>query len=104
MRKQKNISFLILNLLILLFYPEIVKLAHEHHDQPICCKNGDISSFITEEQACPVCDFQFVSFIASQPDQIKVSISHLGVIETKIPERVSISELFYFSLRAPPLV
>jgi hypothetical protein len=104
MFKQKKIAFLILNLLILLFYPGIVKLVHEHHDQPICCQNRDISSFISEQESCPVCDFQFVSFIATQPNQVKVSFSHLALIDTKIPERDSISELFYFSLRAPPIV
>ena len=104
MLKQKNISFLILNLLILLFYPGIIQLAHEHHEHHICCQHADVSSFITEEEACPVCDFQFVSFIGIQPDQVKISFSHLAVTDTKIPERVSISLLIYFSLRAPPQV
>ncbi len=104
MPKQKNISFLIFTLLILLFYPGIIQLVHEHHHPHICCQDDTISSFITEEEACPVCDFQFVSFIATQSSQVKVSISHVAVIATKIPEKVSISELFYFSLRAPPKV
>jgi hypothetical protein len=105
MRKQKNISFLILNLLILLFYPGIVQLVHKHHhEEHICCQHVDISSFTTEEDPCPVCDFQFVSFIGTQPDHVKVSFSPLAVIDTKIPEKASFSELFYFSLRAPPKV
>jgi len=105
MRKQKNISFLVLNLLFLLFYPGIVQLVHKHHhEQHICCQHLDISSFIVDEEACPVCDFQFVSFIGTQPNQVKVSFSQLAVIDTKIPEKASISELFYFSLRAPPQI
>jgi hypothetical protein len=104
MRKPKNISFLVLTLLILLFYPGIIKLVHVHESTHFCGSEGKGSFFIPEEEACPLCDFQFVSFIATQPDQVKVSFSHIAVNETKIPEKVSLSELFYFSLRAPPTV
>jgi len=102
MRKQKNISFPVLTLLFLIFYPGIIKLAHVHHNPNYSSEQGERSVFSQTDEPCAVCDFQFVNFIGSLSELSNVNIQEIVVADNSIPGSSYIRYLTYFSLRAPP--
>jgi hypothetical protein len=104
MCKHKNISLLILAFLALIFYPGVIKLLHVHERLNYIVDQEKGSFFIPKEDSCPVCDFQFVSFITTFSDQVMIYQGNVVDIDSKIPESYGIQYLIYFSLRAPPII
>lgn len=54
-------------------YQSIHTFSHEHHKESLCCdaqhevqKKTTNQPFITENENCPVCDFDFVVFIPAE--------------------------------------
>jgi hypothetical protein len=103
MFKQNKLSLLILIHLLLLWYPQMIKSVHVHHDEHVCCHHDHGVSFDTPEDPCPVCDFEFVSFIENSPTRLQVVLPGSQVIDFPSPENPNSFQLFYFSLRAPPV-
>jgi hypothetical protein len=101
-RKQKNISFLILFLLTLVFYPGIIQLVHVHSNLHVSIEQGEHSTFIPEQETCAVCDFQFVSFIGNTSEILIANLEHIDVTDSIIPPIFHVRHLTFFSLRAPP--
>jgi hypothetical protein len=102
MYKQNNISFLVLILLALLCYPGFVKSVHVHEHQHFRSGHTDLASFGQQNEPCPVCDFEFVSFISIRTEQLAVSLQELitaNIADSEIPQ---LPHPVYYSLRAPP--
>ncbi len=103
MFKQNKLSFLILIHLLLLGYPQMVKSSHVHHNEHVCCNHDHGISVDTTEELCPVCDFEFVSFIETSPTRLQVTLPKIQDIDFPALEIIYPYQLFYFSLRAPPV-
>jgi hypothetical protein len=102
MNKSKQPSYITLILTILIAYPGIVKSFHTHHD-PIT--NGSYScatEYHPQEKPCPVCDFEFVSFISEPPVHIDYFPYSFSIVNLEKTEEAFLEFPDYFSLRAPP--
>lgn len=103
MYKKNNISFLVLALPAFLLYPDLIKLAHVHHHSSATYTFSGEIALNQQEEPCPVCTFEFVSFISDQKIEFTFRLPQIAATnsrETEIPE---IPATIYFSLRAPPL-
>ncbi|HCY41913.1 MAG TPA: hypothetical protein DHV48_11250 [Prolixibacteraceae bacterium] len=103
MFRQNKLSILILLHLLLLWYPQMIKSVHVHHEEDSCCHHNHGVSFDIPEEVCPVCDFEFVSFV--QPASTQFS-AYLPIVQALIiPENtdVYIQPHFRLSLRGPPV-
>lgn len=103
MLKQNRLPFLLLIHLLLLWYPQIIKSVHVHHNEPVCCLHDHGVSFDAPEILCPVCDFEFISFIGAIPTRLNACLPEIQVADLPVPESAYQHLLFYFSLRAPPI-
>lgn len=103
MLKHNRLLFLVLIHLLLLWYPQMIKSVHVHHNEHLCCLDDHGVSFDTPEAPCPICNFEFVSFIETIPTRLKVCLPEIQEINLPAPEITYSQLLFYFSLRAPPI-
>lgn len=103
MFKQNKLYLLILVHLLLLWYPQMVKSLHVHHHEQVCCHYDHGVSFDMPENPCPICDFEFVSFIGNSPTPLQVSLPEIKLIDLPVREAIFTNHLFYFSHRAPPI-
>lgn len=103
MFKKNKLYLLILVHLLLLWYPQMVKLLHVHQHEQVCCHFTHGVSFDLPENSCPICDFEFVSFIENLPTQLNVSLPEIKLVVIPVRESIYTNHLFYFSLRAPPI-
>lgn len=103
MKQKLQISFLAMVLTMLLFFPGAVKMLHTHHGD--AGKNLSCTGFSSVNQTkepCPVCDFEFVSFISEAEthiDYFPLVFNRVEAFETSQPV---LEFTRYFSLRAPP--
>ncbi len=103
MFKQNKLYILILFHLLLLWYPQMVKSLHVHHNEEVCCHHDHGVSFDTAEEPCPGCNFEFVSFIGNSNTRLQVRLPEIKLIDLPVLEAIYTNQLFYFSLRAPPI-
>ena len=103
MFKQYKLHFLILIHLLLLWYPQMIKSVHVHPNEHVCRLDDHGVSFVTSEDPCPVCDFEFVSFVETTPTRLQVCLPEIQVSDAPVAESAYPHLLFYFSLRAPPI-
>lgn len=103
MFKQIKLPILILIHLLLLWYPQMVKSLHVHHNEEVCCHHDNGVSFDTAEEPCPVCNFEFVSFIGNSNTRLQVRLPEIKLIDLPVLEAIYTNQLFYFSHRAPPI-
>lgn len=103
MYKQNNLLLLVLIHLLMLWYPQMIKSVHVHHNQQVTFLNDHGVSFETAEERCSVCDFEFVSFIEASSTCLQVCLPEVQVPDILAPETTYPHPLFYFSLRAPPI-
>ncbi|MFA5328821.1 MAG: hypothetical protein WC384_13595 [Prolixibacteraceae bacterium] len=102
MYKKQHISIFTLSFLALLLYPGLVKLVHVHHDSSDSFFSKGIS-LQTQEEPCPVCNFEFVSFLNEQEVEFAFKLPLIAVTNTPETEIYQVPVNIYFSLRAPPL-
>ncbi len=103
MFKEYKLPLLILLHLLLLWYPQMIKSMHVHVHEPVYLLHDHGVSFFNPEEHCPVCDFEFVSFIEADSTKLTICLPEIQVAELSSPESVYTNQLFYFSLRAPPI-
>lgn len=103
MFRQNKLSILILIHLLLLWYPQLVKSVHVHHEEDSCCHHDHGVSFDVPEEVCPVCDFEFVSFVQTANIRISAYFPVIQVISIPENKDVYIHPRFNLSLRAPPV-
>lgn len=103
MFKQYKLPFLVIIHLLLLWYPQLIKLVHDHHNEHVSCLHDHEVSFDHPEELCPVCNFEFVSFIEADHYNLNVCLPEIHVADLPAPESINPHLLFYFSLRAPPI-
>lgn len=100
---QCKLNLMVLIHLLLLLYPQMVKSVHVHHNEPVCFHHDFGVSFEIPDERCPVCDFEFVSFIENSPIRFQVNLPEIKLIDLPVCEAIYTNHLFYFSLRAPPI-
>lgn len=103
MYKQNNLFLLVLIHLLMLWYPQMIKSVHVHHNEQVSCYIRHGVSFDTAEERCSVCDFEFVSFIEGSSTRLQVCLPEFHVPSILAPDTTYSHPLFYFSLRAPPI-
>ena len=103
MGKRINIAYLVIIHLLVLFYPQMVKSVHVHHDVSACCRADHGVSVDTRRETCPVCDFEFISFIQTPATRLQVCLPVIQVADFPATESAYPSLHYYLSLRAPPV-
>jgi hypothetical protein len=103
MRKQNNLLFLVLIHLLILWYPQMIKFAHVHHNVQVSCLHDHGVSVDIPEEPCPVCNFEFISFIKVTSTRLQVCLPVIQVADLLAPEATYPHSLLSLSLRAPPI-
>lgn len=102
MNKRYQLSYIAMILTILIAYPGIVKSFHTHQDQVTNGAYSCATEFHPQEKPCPVCDFEFVSFISEPPAHIDYFPFTFRIVNHEKAEQTFLEFPDYFSLRAPP--
>jgi hypothetical protein len=102
-RRKSHIAFLAFMMLVLFVSPIAVKAVHHHLTIQIALSDPQKISISAAKDTCPVCQFEFVTFIAfDNQDYIPESLlSSFDGCEPTID--IQGSSLAYCSLRAPPV-
>ncbi len=103
MYKRRHISFFTLSFLALLLYPGLIKLVHVHHTSLDSFSSVGVS-LQTQEEPCPVCNFEFVSFLNEHEEEFEFKLPCIAVTNTPETKAYKIPSIIYFSLRAPPII
>jgi len=100
---RNNVIKLVFIHLLLLAFPLVSKISHVHHStQNQHLFSGNVS-FENPEDFCQVCDFEFYSYIASDPLTAIIYLQSIPVTNSPEPGRYFGQIISYFSLRAPPV-
>jgi len=102
--KKFNIHIRILIIFQLLVFtgPYVIKSAH-HHNFYSFTKNGNKSELSCSDLPCTICKFEFVTSIINDKIIYFVFQPLTRVNNSLIASQVFNENIFYFSLRAPPL-
>ncbi|HEX7585384.1 MAG TPA: hypothetical protein VF373_11895 [Prolixibacteraceae bacterium] len=100
---RNNFVKLVFLHLLLLTYPLVSKISHVHQGAQIHHVFSGSISFEQPEEFCAVCDFEFYSFIASNPLKAVVYLQSIPVSNSPGPRICFGQIIHYFSLRAPPV-
>ncbi len=103
MFRKNKLSILILIHLLLLWYPQLIKSVHVHHGEDSCCHHNHGVSFDVPEEVCPVCDFEFVSFVQAANTQFSAFLPIVQVLSFPENSEVHVQPHFRLSLRGPPV-
>jgi hypothetical protein len=103
--KKNSIHIVIIALFQLLVFvtPQVIKSTHHHHTETqfaVPVKDNSIS--ITHEQ-CPLCHFEFVTFIKADKEKQPIYKKLLYTVTTSCTSDVINTFFNCFSNRAPPL-
>jgi len=98
-----NILTLIFAHLLLIAYPLVSKTIHVHQGGNVHPEFSAIICIEQTEDICPVCNFEFYYFIASNPLTAIVYLQTLPVVNTPIRQIHFGRIINYYSLRAPPV-
>lgn len=102
MNKRYQLSYIAMILTVLLAYPGVVKSFHTHHDQVTNGAYSCATEFHPQEKPCPVCDFEFVSFISEPQVHIDYFSFSFRIVILEKTDEAFLEFPDYFSLRAPP--
>lgn len=101
---KNNLILLVYMHLLLLSYPILDKAFHHHLVDLHRHEVSNQVSFDHPEQHCPICDFEFYSFISTPQLKAAVSFTGIPIFNSPEPENHFPRVINYFSLRAPPTV
>ncbi|MDP2338170.1 MAG: hypothetical protein Q8N05_17345 [Bacteroidota bacterium] len=102
-RNRNNLIILVVLHLLLLVFPLVSKIGHVHHPAQTHHKFSGAISFDEPEEFCAVCDFEFYSFIVSNPINPVVYLQNIPALNSPEPRIYFAKTPNYFSLRAPPV-
>ena len=103
MRVQKRIHNILLALFLTAIFiaPVAIKGVHYHVDKSLQNTEGYV--LYSPEKACPICQFEFVTFFNVQPEQYFYPLTARFVRNAKpVSQEVQFSFVFYFH-RGPPI-
>jgi hypothetical protein len=105
MNKQNNIFFSAIFLIVLLAYPVLSKILHQHHtDQSVVIDpKGDVN-YNSHHEHCFTCEFEFVSFDSESLPEISYKQPDFVVISESVSYFHDCFKPLFYSLRAPPVV
>jgi len=102
--REKHSLFLLIFIHLLIFtYPLASKITHVHHDELHHHEHTASAAFCQPEDDCPVCDFEFYSFIATPQFKVNAPFITVSVVNSMAPNAKFAAPIYYFSLRAPPV-
>lgn len=88
---------------MVLGYPQLIKTFHVHHHDPVNCQAQKGVLINVQQDSCPICNFEFISFIKFSASNLKVCLPAIEIEELLFPGKIYPSVLFHFLLRAPPV-
>jgi len=88
---------------LLLAYPLVGKTIHVHHHELFHHNDSSNTCFDQSEESCPVCNFEFYSFIPSTQITTFLALQNIPIHNSPTPEICYGQVINYFSLRAPPV-
>lgn len=103
---KNNLFLLVLIQLTLFAYPLVSKSLHVHEiesKQEHCCTHhkGDVS-FESQEEACPICEYELVSFLQETDFSTEAFPFVYPVLTPECPKATEADPILHFSLRGPP--
>lgn len=104
-RNRNSILSLVIIHLLLLVYPMVNQIGHEHeHEESLFHHehSGNIS-FEQTEETCAVCEFEFLNFVPCNPGSQFVFLKTIPVYNSPEQKNATLQTISYFSLRAPPV-
>jgi hypothetical protein len=106
MRQRKShIAPLAFLMLVLFVSPMTAKAVHHHVPKQLPATGDPREKSLSQEvNACPFCQFEFVTFIASEATGFThfSLLSSLGYCESTLDLKVNF--FIFYSLRAPPVI
>lgn len=102
-RARFQLSVLVLFHLLLLGYPQLIKTFHVHHHDSVNSLHQQGVLLNVQQDNCPICNFEFISFIKFSASNLKVCLPAVEIEEFIFPHTIYPPVLFHFLLRAPPV-
>jgi hypothetical protein len=86
----------------MLLYPLASKTFHVHSYEHASKEFSEAKCIDQLEKHCPVCDFEFYSFVSTDTQPVTVDSHIIPVFNSPEPFARFVIFIPYFSLRAPP--
>jgi len=104
--KKNSIQIIIIALFQLLVFitPQVIKSTHHHHAEAQYAVQVKPNSLTTTHEQCPLCHFEFVTFIKADKERQAIFKKILYTVSTRSTSKVISASFNCFSNRAPPFL
>eukprot|EP00825_Cyclidium_porcatum_P020288 TRINITY_DN23038_c0_g1_i1.p1 TRINITY_DN23038_c0_g1~~TRINITY_DN23038_c0_g1_i1.p1 ORF type:complete len:162 (+),score=5.77 TRINITY_DN23038_c0_g1_i1:184-669(+) len=103
--KKNSIQIIIIALFQLLVFvtPQVIKSTHHHHAEKHFAVTTEGKTITPSQEKCPLCHFEFVTFIKADKEKQSVFKKLLYTVSTGKTLGIIQISFHYFANRAPPL-